>query len=305
MHRRYHHPVILSFYSALFVVALLTAPFTERAAFAVLLLVLLMLRHQSFRHGALQIRVFLPYLALYCLIGSLFGDPATGHLLWQAPAWHWMNHLGIKKLVLTTGSLQASLKRALTLFTLMEFMVFIGRNLSLEDTTFWLERSFPRLALTLGMVVQFFPTLLNERDRIAALFAVRLRSHTNTHPASFLSRQVSSAQQTATVYRVLLLNALDRSWTFAESLYVRGYGASRRTRYKHVRWHATDTRQLVCLVGVAFCLLSRATVRNWAPTVGISGELIGGIDKVMWLFVFAGLAWQGNIMRGSSGNERH
>jgi energy-coupling factor transporter transmembrane protein EcfT len=281
------HPVIPALFVGAYLAALLTATLVERVILAGLVMCLLMVHHRSFQRGFAEIRIFLPFLVLYTLIGSLFGQGTvhTSPILWNGPTWEGMGHL-----LVTEASLRAAGERALTLFTLMALLFLVGRNLSLEDTTFWLRRAFPRIALTLGMVVQFMPSLLMERDRIAALFAVRDQRWTAETRArtSSLRQRMNALQRMTTVYRVLLMNALERSWTFAESLYVRGYGAAHRTRYQHARWNVSDTQSCVCLAIVGVCLFLPLAfhVLQW-------GELPMSLWTLAKVCTLSGLIWTG------------
>ncbi len=102
-------------------------------------------------------------------------------------------------------------------------------------------RRFSRAGLTLAMVMNFFPQFISERTRIAELFRLRAA---NSASASTL---IGCVQVEATIYWVLLMNALERSWQLAESMYMRGYGSTGRSRYHIISWRWRDSATLIAL----------------------------------------------------------
>jgi energy-coupling factor transport system permease protein len=198
----------------------------------------------QFRRLGLKLRRMLgwilPFLVLYTAFGTLLG-PAQGRLIWQGP------HIPmLGTLTLTAGGLTAALTNSLTLWNIFIFVMTFARMIRTEDVTYWIGSRFNRIALTLSMVMRFIPDLIVERDRIGEVMGIR--GHLTAH-SSLLRRM----QAMATVYRILLMNGLERSFSLAESMYVRGYGSAHRTRYHKPAWRAQDVWSTVAAV-IVICL---------------------------------------------------
>jgi energy-coupling factor transport system permease protein len=196
-------------------------------------------------------RFAIPFMALYTLIGASFAHPGE-HILWQRP------HVPLLgTLAMSRESITASLTLALRMWNLLMLMFTFGERVRPEDIVFLLRPPFARVALTISMVMNFIPQLIAERRRIldvAMTRGFRLES----------TKRRDRVRALATIYQTLLQNALERSWSLAESMHMRGYGSPGRSFYRPPKFRVPDATAvgicaaiLLALIGVALQGLSR------------------------------------------------
>jgi energy-coupling factor transporter transmembrane protein EcfT len=222
------------------------------------------------------VRASVPLLLFYTLIGCWFAQPGD-HILLQGPH---VKYLGT--LAISLESLGGTLFRAIRFWGILLLMAVLGSVTDAEDVAQWFGRRYSRVGITVAMVVRFIPGLLEERARIAEL--VRVRGAVDAHAARF-----HRIRAQVVVYQTLLMNALERSWAVAESMFVRGYGAGRRTLYAQPRWRREDvvvTAGAITVMTVACVQMWMARVQPALPMTPLEVAMVlGAATLVIWMGV--------------------
>lgn len=189
-----------------------------------------------------------PWILVYTGFTALL-MPHSAQALWQGP------HIPLLgTLALSWQGITLALTDGLRLWAMFISVMSMGRMVRVDDITAWLGVRFARTSLTLAMVLSFIPNLQAERLRLVELNAVRGADFTTLS----LKHRV---RQSFSVYLALLQNALERSWILAESMYVRGYGSTRRSFYRPPVWRKQD----VVLMSAALGLLLLAIMLWFVP----------------------------------------
>lgn len=192
----------------------------------------------------------LPMMLLYAFVSSVFGQTG-GDVLWRG------GHIPmLGTLTISTNSLQSGVVKALRIWNLLTLFIVVMRKVTSDDIAHWLGRRFSRVSLTLSIILNFMPNLLEERQRVNEL--VRLRGAVGTE-----SPRTTRLRAHAVVYQTLLMNALERSWRLAESMHVRGYSGMGRTLYHRAKWYPIDVWMSVAILG-GLCLDVVLLMLNWA-----------------------------------------
>lgn len=222
------HPTLLGLYVLSWGIAVYSVhTVAQQVVMLTVVLGVLSMTSADGRGGTRLLAWSVPMMFLYTLVSSLFGI-SDGVVLWYGP------HIPtLGTLTISTGGIRDSLLRTLRLWDLLTFLVIVMRRIRPDDIAHGLGRRFARVSLTLSMILNFMPTLLAERRRVADMVVLRGAIGSNTARSTRLRAQ-------AVVYQTLLMNALDRSWRLAESMHVRGYGSARRTNYKRAKWYRVD-----------------------------------------------------------------
>ncbi len=206
-----------------------------------------------------------PSSAAGTLVSSAPGAEGLSRILWVGPT---VPTLG--QLMITTGSLLGGIDRALHLWALLLGVMAITRMIRPDHVTVWLGRHFGRVGLTISMMMNFLPLMQAEYHRIHEY--VWLRAGIGSD-AKWRDR----LRATGAVLQALLMNALERSWFLAESMFVRGYGARVRTFYHHTPWRTRDTWTLTAwvLLGAAAVVLNVANPGTGGMTANPSAMSLG------------------------------
>lgn len=221
----------------------------------------------TYRSMLWTVRLTLPFVCLYALVSIGY---ASAHPL-VPPVWLKIPRVPLfGTLVVTKRGLNVGSTEALHWFDVLVIFWAISGQVSSDDIQHWLGRRFARAGLSLAMVLHFVPELLAERERVLDWMTVRRRNLAHQAGPSWLARGRRELQMQKTLYRVLLTNALERAWQLAEAMTVRGYGATRKTRYSLVRWRPYD---------VWLCVLS-ALALTFAVVPALSGLGVGLIIAV-------------------------
>ncbi|QSO48318.1 energy-coupling factor transporter transmembrane component T [Alicyclobacillus mengziensis] len=225
----------------------------------------------------------LPLMVVYVMVQAvLTASTDGGRLLWQGPT---IPALGT--LALSTKSLVGGLVGALRLWSILLGVMAVVRLVQPDDVIVWLGRRFARAGLTLSMMMNFLPLMQQEYIRLREY--VYVRGHV-TAEASWWTR----LRATGAVLQALLMNALERSWSLAESMFIRGYGSTSRSFYRRPRWSQPDTWMLIGFIAADGMSLTLGVTLN-AAHAGL--RWLFCLDV---LFVFSLLVWMGGSRRANS-----
>lgn len=226
-------------------------------------------------------------IVLFAVISALFAT-GTGRVLWQGPH---ISDLGT--LQLTSGSVTAGFQRALRIWALLLGVAAFAARVRPDDVTVWLGRWFSRAGLTLSMIMTFLPMVQRERQRLTEFVWARA-GFGQGRKQSWLD----GVRAAAVVVQALLANALERSWTLAESMYVRGYTASGRTLYRRASWSRFDVGMLAGLL-VVIPVTGAAGVLDHTGNVTLAAWMRTGLSGWIWVIIIGGL---GVRLRGHRAN---
>lgn len=254
---------------------------------AVVVQLLLAPRQQSGARMIRSLSAICLMIVLFAVISALFAA-GTGRVLWQGPH---ISDLGTLRL--TSGSVTAGFQRALRIWALLLGVAALAARVRPDDVTVWLGRWFSRAGLTLSMIMTFLPMVQRERQRLTEFVWARA-GFGQGRKQSWLD----GVRAAAVVVQALLANALERSWTLAESMYVRGYTASGRTLYRRASWSRFDVGMLAGLL-VAIPVTGAAGVLDHTGNVTLAAWLRTGLSCWIWVIIIGGL---GVRLRGHRAN---
>ncbi|MCL6452092.1 MAG: energy-coupling factor transporter transmembrane protein EcfT [Alicyclobacillus sp.] len=209
-------------------------------------------------------------VALFALVSALFAD--GGRVWWRGP------HIpGLGTLQLTSSGVALGLSRALRIWGLLLGVAAWASHVRPDDVTVWLGRRFARAGLTLAMIFTFLPTVRREYQRLGEYVRTR------TGLDAIRSRR-ARLRAMGVILQALLANALERSWILAESMYVRGYSAQGRSRYRQTRWSAVDAVFAGALAAALAAALTAALVARSSSAGGVAEHptVQGAVSVFLW-----------------------
>ncbi|QSO50191.1 hypothetical protein JZ785_14555 [Alicyclobacillus curvatus] len=228
----------------------------------------------------------LPIMVIYVVVqATLTASVDGGKLLWQGPT---IPAFGT--LALSTKSLIDSIVNGLRLWSVLLGVMAVVHLIQPDDVIVWLGRRFARAGLTISMMMNFLPLMQQEYSRLREYVWVRGQISGN---ASWLTR----LRATGAVLQALLMNALERSWSLAESMHTRGYGSRARSFYRRPHWTQPDTWLLVGFVA--------ADIAGFMLGTSLGMSIVTQTGAWRWLFsfdvafVFSMIIWMGGNRRAN------
>jgi len=271
MRNQHFHPVILCLLALEWAqVTFLNTRLVAVTAQFLAALLLVRLASGNWRDVVRTIRFSIPTMLIYAGVSGLLvtGTNPSSFVLWNGPDVPLLGHLQW-----TVASITLAFRNVLQIWNIIVLFLALGRLTQPDDIVRFCGKRFGRMALAFTMMLQIMPNLLIERDRVAQLARMR-GAFTGT------SRWSARLRGTALVYRTVLQNALERSWQLAESMYVRGYGAERRTFYRIYEIRRRERSLIGYLLTanvIVLGLLIHQVWMGWGIGIGCLGLTLVGL----------------------------
>ncbi|HZG15028.1 MAG TPA: energy-coupling factor transporter transmembrane component T [Candidatus Bathyarchaeia archaeon] len=185
----------------------------------------------------------------FLLVNPLMGQNGVT-FLWKGPIVPVVGRMD-----LTVEELGYAVMAMLRLICLLLLSVMYQRGVDHDRFMLQFTKIAPKFVLTSLLAIRMVPFLSKELQRIQEIAQLRgLQPRTPSLRAKLIYQM--------SVFRPLLLSAMEGSWQTAESLYARGFGSGPRTIYRRERMNVQE-RVCLFLLLVFFLFIVAARVNGF------------------------------------------